>query len=166
MCFGLVWFGVIWFGFIWFGFTCCCMVLFPWAHIRDLPEYEGQRKRESEGSNRSRVSSYWTTTCPLVKHCLLGKSSGGWKISMPRPQKRRIMIQHWSEFGICIEGNRQLIPLQTMCNRDPMWGTWNPHWILRDRCCLGSTSCRTLGVQETLNVYVSPEPIKLLSPLK
>ena len=32
--------------------------------------------------------------------------------------------------------------------------------MLRDPHCLASTSRRTLGVQETLNVYVSPEPIK------
>ena len=47
-----------------------------------------------------------------------------------------------------------------MCDRGPMWSTWHPYWMLRDPHCLASTSRRTLGVQETLNVYVSPEPIK------
>ena len=57
----------------------CCIVLCPWAHIRDIPEKERLRgnERERERERERHRGLGLVVFRRLVNHCLLRKSSGG-----------------------------------------------------------------------------------------
>ena len=71
---------MVWFGFIWHG-VVCFVSMGPSSEIslrkRDERERQRERERESERSSSLGLVSIWTIMDPLVKHCLLRKSSGG-----------------------------------------------------------------------------------------